>query len=260
VLANIHYGDALSPALGAIGNEAGPLCRLAGGGVLDPSGRIERPILLNDEMYGDAVAAALFLTPGAVGVGVRHGYRPLGRPLVVTRAKGNILYELEGHSAFQAYVEQFPNRPDLTLENFGTFAGEHPLGLPQVGREYMVRDPISAQSDGALVFGSSVPEYVATRIMTGDRETVLEAAREAAVDAMHVLEGKRPLLALVFSCVTRLVYLGPAAQEEIAIIREVIGAETPMIGLSSFGEIAAQESSPANIHNKTVVVGVIGEA
>jgi len=124
----------------------------------------------------------------------------------------------------------------------------------------MVRDPISAQSDGALVFGSSVPEYVATRIMTGDRETVLEAAREAAVDAMHVLEGKRPLLALVFSCVTRLVYLGPAAQEEIAIIREVIGAETPMIGLSSFGEIAAQESSPANIHNKTVVVGVIGEA
>ncbi len=260
VLANIHDGDACSPALTAMGNEAAPLCRLVGGGVLDPSGRIESPIRLNDRAYGDAVAAALFLTPGPIGVGIRHGYRPLGRPLVVTRARGNILYELEGHSAFQAYVEQFPNRPDLTLENFGAFAAEHPLGFPQVGREYLVRDPIGAQPDGSLVFASTVPEYVVARIMVGNRETILEAAREAAVDAMHALEGKQPLLALVFSCVTRLNYLGPAAQEEVAIIRRVIGTETPMIGLFSFGEIAAQVNSPTNLHNKTLVVGVIGEA
>jgi hypothetical protein len=39
-----------------------------------------------------------------------------------------------------------------------------------------------------------------------------------------------------------------------------MSAETPFIGLFSFGEIAAQRDSPSTVHNKTAVVGVLGEA
>jgi len=243
----------------AMGDELGPLYRLVGGGVQDPSGRINRPTFLNGEAYRDAVAAALLLTAGPVGVGVRHGYKALGRPLVVTRAKGNILYELDGRSAFEAYVEQFPDHPELTLQNFGQFAVDHPLGLPQMGREYIVRDPLGAGPDGALECGGLIPEHAVVRIMAGDRETLIRSAGEAAAEAMRSLSGQRPLLALVFSCVSRLAYLGAAAQEELAAIRGVIGLETPLIGLFSFGEVAAQLDSPPTVHNKTVVVGMIGE-
>jgi len=243
----------------AMGDELGPFYRMVGGGTQDPSGQIERPVLLDSEAYADAVAAALILTPGPVGVGVRHGYRPLGRPLVVTRAEGNVVYELDGRSAFQAYAEQFPDHPELTLQNFGQFALDYPLGLPQVGREYIIRDPFAARPDGALECAGVVPEHTVVRIMAGNRETLIRSAREAAVEAMQPLAGGRSLLALVFSCVSRLAYLGPAAQEEVAAIREALGSAPPFIGLFSFGEIAAQLNSPPLLHNKTAVVATIGE-
>jgi hypothetical protein len=259
-LESVQDSEAMVRVIEAMGNELKPLWQLVGGRAIDPTERIKRPIFLNDEAYGDAVAVALLVTPGPVGVGVRHGYKSLGRPLVITRAQGNILYELDGRSAFQAYTRQFPDHPELTLENFGRFAQRYPLGLPQVGREYIVRDPFDAQLDGALECAGTLPPHAVVRIMAGNQETLIQAAREAAMEAMQLLGGRRPLLALVFSCVSRLAYLGAAAQEEVAAIREALAPETPLIGLFSFGEIAAQLDRPPTLHNKTVVVATIGEA
>jgi hypothetical protein len=243
----------------AVGDELGPLCRLIGARIMDPSGKISHSTSLNGEAYQGAVVAALLLTPGPVGVRGRHGYKPLGRPLVVTRSEGNVVYELAGRSAYQAYIEQFPDHPDLTLEDFGAFAMLHPLGVPQMGREYIIRDPYHARPDGTLDCAGPVPENAVVRIMDGDRKTMIQAAREAALEAMQLLKGRRPLLALISDCISRLEYLGDAAQEEVAVIREVIGAETPLIGLFSYGEVGAQSDGPPTVHNKTVVVGIIGE-
>jgi hypothetical protein len=250
-------GEVMVRVVLSAGDIGGPLCRLVGGAARDPSGQIERPVFLNGEAYQNAVGAALLLTPRPVGVGVRHGYRPISRPLVVTRSEESVIYELDGAPAFQAYVEQFPDRPELALESFGQFAMDYPVGLSQIGREYIIRDPFAARSDGALECGGPIPAHAVVQIMSGDQETMLQAAREAAAEAMQPLGGRRPLLAFVFSCVSRLEYLGPAAQEEVAVIREVVGSKTPLVGLFSFGEIAAQLNSPPNLHNKTVVVGVI---
>jgi hypothetical protein len=255
-----QIGAASVKMVQTMGDELGPLCPLVGGGAQDPDGRVERPLFLNGELYSDAVVAALLVTAQPVGVGVRHGYTPLGRPLVVTRAEGNVLYELDGRSAFEAYQEQFSDRPELSLENFGPFAVDHPLGLPQMGREYIVRDPYSAQPDGSLMCAGAVPEHSIVRIMMGDRETMIRSAREAAAEAVQPLGERQSLVGFVFSCVTRLGYLGAAAQEEVVAIGEAMGAETPFIGLFSFGEIAAQQDSPSTVHNKTAVVGVLGEA
>jgi hypothetical protein len=243
----------------AMGDELGPLCRLVGGGIMDSTRQITRSTFLNGETVEDVVVAALLLTPGLVGVRGRHGYKPLGRPLVVTRSEGDVVYELDGRSAFQAYTEQFPDDPELVLENFGSFAMDYPLGIPQMGREYIVRDPLQARPDGSLEFGGPIPENAVVRIMNGDRKTLIQSAKESAMEAMYLLKGRRPLLALVFSCITRLNYLGEAAQEEVAVIREVVGAETPLIGIFSFGEVGAQSDGPPTFHNKTVVVGIIGE-
>lgn len=258
VLESIQNSEATAmvTVVEAMGDELGLLRQLVGGRATTD---INRSIFLNSEAYGDAVVAALLLTPGPVGVGVKHGYQPLSRPLVVTRAEGSVLYELDGRSAFQAYVEQFPDHRELTLQNFGQFALDYPLGLPQMGREYIVRDPFGARPDGALECAGLIPEHAVVRIMVGNQETMLQAAGEAAVEAMQPLGGRRLLLALVFSCVSRLGYLGPAAQQEVAVIREVVGPETPLIGLFSSGEIGAQRDSPPTLHNKTVLVGVIGE-
>jgi hypothetical protein len=133
------------------------------------------------------------------------------------------------------------------------------LGLPQAEQEYIVRDPYAATPDGALLCAGMLPEGAQVQIMIGDRSTLVRSAREAAAEAMRSLKGRQPLLALAFSCVSRLSYLGPTAPVEIASLRAVIGSSTPLFGLFSFGEIAARPGSPAHIQNKTVSVGIISE-
>ncbi len=258
---NRGAGNAAIKALEALGEALPPHWRLIGGGAQDPSGRVDRPAFLHQAAYRDAMAGALLLTSGPVGVGVRHGYQPLGPLLVVTRAQGNTLYELDGRSAFEVYADHFPHHPGLALETFARFALDHPLGLPlsEENGEYIIRDPYAVGPDGSLLCAGMIPEKTQLRIMTGDRGTLVRAARQAAADASQQLKGRRPLLVMVFSCVSRLAYLGPTAPVEITTIRSVIGPSTPFIGLFSYGEVVDQAGS-AIFHNKTVVVGMIGEA
>jgi hypothetical protein len=180
--------------------------------------------------------------------------------MAVTRVSGSTLYSLDGRSAYQAYVDQFPDSTDLTLENFGQFALDHPLGLPQVGHEYIIRDPYRAGPRGELFCAGMIPRRAVVQIMQGDKESLVKAAQLSAQEAVAPLGGKTPLAGLVFSCVSRLGYLGPAAQDEVATIRETLGADTPFIGLFSFGEIAAQQDLLPAFHNKTAVIGVIGKS
>jgi hypothetical protein len=61
-------GEILTTMVETMGNELGPLCRLAGGAILDFSGQITRSAFLNGKAYEDATTAALLVTPGPVGV------------------------------------------------------------------------------------------------------------------------------------------------------------------------------------------------
>ncbi len=259
LLTNSGGGDVVTAMVESMGNELGPLSHLAGGAIYDTTQQVTRSTFLDDESFEDSAVAALIFSPGPMAVKGRHGYRPLGRPLVVTRAEGDVVYELGGRPAFEAYVEQFPDATELTIENFGLFAANHPLGIPQMGREYIIRDPWRARTDGALLTSGVVPQNSVVRIMDGNQRVLIQAAKEAATEAKFLLKGRRPLLALVFSCISRLEYLGEAAQDEVAVLREVIGADVPLIGIFSFGEIGAQSDGPPTIHNKTVVIGIIGE-
>lgn len=240
----------------AIGDEAGPMYNLVGGGIASPEGHIP-PVFYGDSACDDAVAGVLLRAPS--GVGLSHGYQPMGRPLVVTQARENTIYELDGRTAYDAYASQFPDRDDLTLEDFARFALDHPLGLPQMGGEYIVRDPYAASPEGALVCAGSIPERAVVRIMTGDVNTLLQAAGQATDEALQNLEGIRPLATFVCDCLSRLDYLGARADEEVALIRRHLGDDIPLIGFFSHGEIAARYDVAPAIHNKTTVIGAVGE-
>jgi hypothetical protein len=239
---------------------AGPLCQLVGGGAGDNVKFVKTCQFINGEIHSDAVAVALILSRVPVGVGVQHGWSAVGRPLVVTRAEGTMVKELDGRAAFEAYLDQFgAEYPELSAKTFAEFAMEHPLGLPQMRGEYVIRDPLKAFPDGSLACVAAVPENAVVRIMRGNKESLLTAARQAAEQSVKSLGGPRPALAIIFDCVSRLLLLGEDAQREIDLVRSVIGRDTPLIGLFSFGEIAAQEGNPPAFHNKTVVVCTIAQ-
>ncbi|MGI5862761.1 MAG: FIST signal transduction protein [Myxococcales bacterium] len=204
--------------------------------------------------YTDSAVAAALDLPGPIGVGMRHGWRPYGPPLMVTRSRGPITCELEYEPAFEIYRRIAGDQGDtVSLESFATFAMTHPLGIPQADGEHVIRDPLSVEPDGALRCVTEVPDGSLVRLMQGTPKALLLAAREAAYLARQKT-GMSMGGALVFDCVSRYLMLGEAFGEEIESFVTALGPSTPMMGCLSFGEIGALGSGVPQFHNKTAVV------
>lgn len=244
---------ALTDVVGSAASLLEPHAPLIGGGAGDNLKFLRTSQIVGAETLDDAVALAHVVSERPIGIGVRHGWAPTGRALVVTRSEGNVVYEFDGRPAFDAYRELFPQF-GLTYENFGNFVMSRPLGLPQPGGEFLIRDPLRARPDGAIECVARVPQGALVQIMRGDPCDLFAAAREAARTALSQLGGRRPAGVLVFDCVSRLLMLGDAAENEVRLIREMVGRDTPIAGMFSFGEIAAGQIGGTVVHNKTVVV------
>lgn len=255
---NCIPADAFVSAVQTLGDGLGTHSQIVGASTRSSDDRLGFSTFLNDTINEDGMVGLRMRTHRPIGVGFRHGYKPRSESLVVTKASGHVVYELDGKPAFDKYMEQFPVK-NIKPETFGQFAIDYPFGMPQGDGEYIIRDPFDAQPDGAVLCGSTVPEQATVNIMIGNRGTLIQSAKEAADDARRQLKGNRPLFALVFSCVTRLAYLGVGVGMELQMVRQAVGANVPMIGLFSFGEIAGSLDKPVAMHNKTVVVGLVGE-
>lgn len=215
----------------------------------------------NGRVYSDAVAGALLIAQVPTSIGVAHGWCPLGKSMVVTRAEGNRVIELDGNPAIGAYEELFGvNARELIDEPLGRMALTNPFGVPEVTGDYRLRHPVAAQEDGSIVCAATIPEGTVVRVMTATIEENIEAARQATRKALVGLGSSKPTLAMIFDCGARMMLRGmEGARREIAAIREEIGPDVPMVGFYTYGEQAPTLGGPVGFHNETCVVYVIGQ-
>jgi hypothetical protein len=244
----------------------GPLCPLAGAvstgvNIALDAGQETQPTEIGPSLQANAVSAALLRSPVPIGIGVGHGFKPTGRPLVVTRSVGNLVYELNGQPAFEVYKKMCGNeRLQADSPDLSAALARHPLGSPQIRGEYLVRDPAGVKTNGAIEFAAPIPENAVVHVMGGDREGIFAAARAAAQQAIDGLAGRPAAAVIIFDCSSRLVLLGDAATIEIEHIRNIIGNETPCIGFFSWGEVAAPPGlALASFHNKAVVICALAQ-
>ncbi len=255
-----------SQVVGNIIDRLGPLCPLVGGVSAGVSVALDvdqgtQPMEIGPSLQTNTVSTALLRSRAPIGIGVSHGYKPAGRPLVATRAAGNVVYELNGQPAFEVYWKAWGDKPPQ-IDNPESLAAvrRHPLGLPQIRGEYPVRDLVGVKPNGAIEFAAPIPENAVVHVMTGDQEDVITAAQAAAQQAIDGLAGRPAAAVIIFDCVSRLNLLGDAADVEIEHIRSVIGDETPCIGFFSGGEVAAPPGfALAALHNKAVVVCALAQ-
>jgi hypothetical protein len=186
----------------------------------------------------------------AIGVGVGHGWRPMGRPMLVTRSEGTVIHELDGLPALEAYLSE-RSAALLDAPAFGARAIERPIGLPNAHGGYDLRQVHAVTPEGALVIRAGVAEQSVVQVMCSEDESLLAGAREAAESAMASLAGP-PRLALVFSCCTRVPLLGGRVAEEVEEISAAL-AGAPAAGFYTCGEFARVTGS-TGIHNSSVAI------
>jgi hypothetical protein len=227
------------------------------GGCAGDNLRMERTFqFYGDRVLSDAVVAAMISSDAPLGIGVRHGWRRVGEPMLVTSASDNRVHEIEGRPALDVYFERLdvPEEARTDPAVFTAFASTHPLGLASRSEEHHVRFISGADfASRSLVSIAEVPSGGLVWAMEGDSESVLGATDGACADALQDLEGERPLGLIAFDCIARRGVLGPnGISDEISRIAEK-GEGAPVAGFYTYGEIARTRGM-SGFHNQTLVV------
>ncbi len=226
---------------------------------------------INGEVVSGAVGGLGLAGNFAIGVGVRHGWIPIGIPMTVTKADGAVLKEINGKPAITIYEEYFGEKAEeLRSEPLARMAITYPLGLkiPEYEDEYLIRDPISVDAAGAITCAAEIPVGSEIRLMIGSKEKAVAAAEDAAHKMMNdfAAVGSRPACLLMFNCIAREKLFAQDAQDEIDAVMKIVGRHVPLLGFYTYGEQAPLGGEVHNLekcnprfYNETIVLFGIGE-
>ncbi len=158
-----------------------------------------------DEVLSDAVVVASISSEAPIAVGVRHGWRKVGEPMVVTGCGDGRVHTLDDQPAMDVYLDRVGAPPEAYTDAnaFSQFALSRPLGFMRRSGE-VVRN-LSTEVDLAgrsLGGGGQIPLGTVAWLMEGDEPSILDAATEACRDAIDALQGA-PLLGMLTSTAPR---------------------------------------------------------
>ena len=209
-----------------------------------------------NRVLGDAIVAAAIGSHAPIGIGVRHGWRKVGEPMLVTKSGDNRVYALDDQPALDVYLDRLdaPTEARTDPAAFTRFALTHPLGLSGRSGEPHVRFIGEANfEDRSLGCIAEVPQSALAWFMEGDEQSVLQATDDACAEALGNLGGQKPLGMIAFDCIARRGVLGdPGIAREIERVAEhAEGA--PVAGFYTYGEIARTHGI-SGFHNQTLVV------
>ncbi len=230
--------------------------RFFGGGAGD-DGRFQKThVFAGREAITNAVIALEILSDKPLGVGVAHGWLPVGEGLRVTEAHGMTIVSLNGAPA----VEAFHEHAEQTGQSFDEkepmpFFLHNVIGI-QGTEGYRLRVPLAIGEDGSVACAAPVPEGAIVHLMKASEESAVLAARRATSAALQALGGLKPGAAFVFDCVATRLRLGKSFDDELQACANLL-EPAGFVGCNTYGQIARAEGQFGGFHNCTAVVCVL---
>lgn len=195
-----------------------------------------------------------------IGTGSKGGWAPFGPARRITKADGNLLYQLDDNPALDLYKQ---------------YLGEKAEQLPYSGLLYpfsileddqsetgLIRTILDVNHESkSLILAGDMPEGKMVRLMHADVDQLIvgadNAAEEAHLDGMDA----ETSVALLVSCVGRKLVMADDVVEEVEAVQHVFGPGTRMAGFYSYGEICISDlTKEAELHNQTMTITLLSEA
>jgi hypothetical protein len=230
------------------------------GGLSGDGARFQETLVFLDGAPEQEVIAAIGLYGDRlrVGYGSLGGWDSFGPERLITRSKGNVLYELDGKSA---------------LELYKTYLGKHAQGLPATGLLFplslrsedgtapVVRTILAVSEDEqSMTFAGDMPEGAYARFMKANFDRLVDGAIGAAKTSYEAVGSSSPDLAVLISCVGRKLVLKQRVEEEVEGVRDVLGDRTVLTGFYSYGEISPFTlGAKCELHNQTMTITTFSE-
>jgi hypothetical protein len=226
------------------------------GGLSGDGGRFTETMVFNKEGVPEKGAIAVLGLYGnrlKIGYGSLGGWDPFGPERLITKSKGNILYEVDGKSALELYKQ---------------YLGEHAEGLPATGllfplsikapgsERWLVRTILAVnEEEQSMTFAGDLPEGAYAQLMKANFDRLIDGAAGAASTCYEALGSSSPDLAILISCVGRKMILKQRVEEEVEAVSEILGDQTILTGFYSYGEVAPfTRGAKCELHNQTMTI------
>ncbi len=214
--------------------------------------------LNNIPSEGNIVAIGFYGNRLKVGFGSKGGWDSFGPERMITKSKGNVLYELDNQNALELYKKYLGE----AAEELPSSALFFPLSIKAEGTEEpLVRTILSiCEETKSMTFAGNMPQGTMAQLMKHNSDRLISGAEQAAENCMDENNELEPELAILISCVGRRIVLGQNIDEEIEVIRDQFGDKTIITGFYSYGEIAPFNNlSKCELHNQTMTITTLSE-
>jgi hypothetical protein len=188
-----------------------------------------------------------------VSYGTQGGWQPFGPYRRVTRAKNNILFELDGKSALTLYKEYLGDKAK-DLPGSGLLYPLH-VSVNQNDENSVVRSILNIdEANGSIMLAGDVVEGNLVRLMHAKTEALIDGAHRAAEFAAYGNAAEKSLGILV-SCIGRKVVMGDDVDGEVSAVKEAFGGNPVLTGFYSYGEICPNQNNRRSVlHNQTMTI------
>jgi len=138
------------------------------------------------------------------------GWKGIGTTKTITKAEGNIVYEIDNEPILDMYNKYLNIDDDIQL------AFEYPLILIRDDGTFVMRVPTTLNEDKSLVYGGTMPENSKVRFSMPPGFEVIDHA----IDQMSEFRQQIPKsdAIVLFSCKARHMALGPVVEDEISAV------------------------------------------
>ena len=221
-------------------DQSAPGLRVVGGmasGANAPGGN---RLALDDRVFEDGAVGLILDGPVAIRTVVSQGCRPIGRPMIITRAQKNLIQELGRRPAVEALREMFESldQADQALVREGLHVGRVNNEYQEsFGRgDFLVRNVMGADDQGAIAITDLVRVGQTIQFHVRDAESADEDLRHLLAADRRAHPDLPPAGALLFTCNGRGSRLFPAPNHDVSAIRDAFGP-IPIAGFFAMGEL-----------------------
>lgn len=175
-------------------------------------------------------------------IGVAQGCQPIGRPYIITRAEGNIVYEIGSRPALAVLKEAILSLddPETRIRRAGIFVGlaMDPAKFPLERGDFLVRNLAGVdQEGGAIAVAEPVKVGQTLQFQIRDAQSAREDLEATLQGIEKRLAGRRPAFGCYFNCAARGQGLFGIPDHDTTLITKHLG-EFPLAGFFGNGEFA----------------------
>ncbi|MBN2548386.1 MAG: FIST C-terminal domain-containing protein [Anaerolineales bacterium] len=194
------------------------------------------------------------------GVGLAHGWQQVGALSRITSAQGLWVRTIDEQPPSHLYARLFGYPADEWVRPpLNGLVRLYPLAV-QEKEGMVVRSALKVEADGSLRMNCHIPQGAAVDLMVGSRAACLQAARQAAQQALASLGPTRPIMAVLLVDAAWLTLLEAQLEDEVSMVREVIGKDVPVVGAYTLGQLARlAPHGPVQIFNQHIEVLLFGD-